>query len=116
MVSTQGFWLALGYFILRFGLPLIVTLIVCRLFQILDHKWQAEGEEYRKVSGVDRLIPVLRCWVLNDCPESKRNICPAYLEQNTPCWQQFRAKNGEVKEKCIGCGVLRGAPVPFSGD
>jgi hypothetical protein len=116
MDSTQGFWLAAGWFILRFGLPIMATLLVCRLFQKLDLKWKAEGEAYRKNAGLDSLVPVLRCWEINDCPESIREKCPAYLEKNVPCWQQLRAKNGAIKEKCIGCGVFRGAPAPVSGD
>jgi len=116
MESTQGFLLAVGWFVLRFGLPVLATLAVCWFFRKLDKKWQEEGEAYCQQNGMERQVPTIRCWVLNDCPEAKREKCQAYLEQGIPCWQHFRSKNGELKERCLGCGVFRGSPVPESGD
>jgi hypothetical protein len=116
MESIQGFLLAVGWFLLRFGLPVIATLAVCWLFKKIDARWQSEGEAFRKELGIENLVPAIRCWVLNDCPPEKRENCRAYLDKNTPCWQHFRAKSGELKESCIGCGVFRGAPAIVTGD
>jgi hypothetical protein len=116
MDTVQGLLLAIGWFLLRFGLPIIVTVVVCRLFMKIDERWQSEATTYREKAGVEKLIPTVRCWVFNDCPEEKREKCPAYQEQHIPCWQHFRSKNAELKETCIGCGVFRGVPIPVTGD
>lgn len=101
----------LGIF-LRFGLPVGLTLLVCWFFRRLDARWQEEAEAYQKRSGLQSLVPVVRCWLLNDCPKERRNSCPAYLNQGVPCWQQFRRVNGELKETCLGCRVFRAALTP----
>ena len=90
--------------------------LVCWIFKRIDERWQAEAEGYRARTELESRVPTFRCWVFNDCPEAKREICRAYQEQNFPCWQHFRAKNGALQEKCIGCGVFRGAPAPATGD
>jgi len=116
MESFQGFLLAAGWFVARFGLPVLATLGVCWLFKRIDTRWQAEGEAFRRETGADILAPSNRCWVLNDCPPEKRENCKAYKEKNIPCWQHFRAQNGELKERCLGCDVFLGAPAIGTGD
>ncbi len=118
METTQGLLLAIGWFLLRFGTPILATALVIWLFKRLDSHWQAEAKEYQEHSKLENLVPLVRCWLLNDCPEKKRQNCPAYIEQNKPCWQYFRATDGSLKEGCLGCGVFRGAPIPIpiSGD
>jgi len=116
MDSIQGLLISIGWFLFRFGIPVGITLLICRLFRRIDSKWQEEGQAYLKHARDEGLVPIVRCWILNDCPEEKRENCPAYKEQGIPCWQQFRSLNGELKEQCIGCGVFRGAPVPAIGD
>ena len=116
MESTQGILISVGWFLLRFGIPVGITLLVCRLFRNIDSKWREEGNTYLQKIGKKGVVPIVRCWILNDCPEEKRESCLAYQEQNVPCWQQFRSRNGELKEQCFGCGVFRGAPVPVIGD
>ncbi|MBM3144230.1 MAG: hypothetical protein FJ010_04510 [Chloroflexi bacterium] len=115
METTQGLLLAIGWFLLRFGLPVALTGLVIWLFKRLDARWQAEAQEYRKRTGVESLAPTVRCWLLNDCPEERKQNCPAFLNQGTPCWQHFRAGDGSLRESCLGCGVFRGAPVLASG-
>jgi len=116
METTNGFLIAVGWFLLRFGIPVLITLLVGMLLKRIDARWQVEGEEYRKQSGLDDLIPMINCWVFNNCSEEKRKNCKAYQEPKKPCWQHFRAQNGEIKENCLGCGVFRGTPVSMPGD
>ena len=115
-MDIQGLLYLLGWFLLRFGLPILLTILVCWAFSHLDARWRAQAEETRKQAVASGAIPVIRCWLLNDCPEEKREKCLAYQEQSTPCWQHFRCNNGELKEKCLGCQVFRGAPAPAIGD
>jgi hypothetical protein len=116
MDTTQGLLIAIAWSLLRFGLPVILTVFVCWLFRRIDERWKAEAKSYREKTGIETLMPTIRCWVLNDCPEEKREKCMAYQEQHIPCWQHFRSMNGELKETCIGCGVFRGVPIPVTGD
>ncbi|MBC8507702.1 MAG: hypothetical protein ISR58_02055 [Anaerolineales bacterium] len=118
METMQGLLLAIGWFLLRFSLPVLGTALVILFFKRLDARWQAEVKDYKERAGLESLVPVVRCWLLNDCPEEKRQSCPSYQNQEKPCWQHFRAVDGALKESCLGCGVFRGAPavVPISGD
>ncbi len=116
MGTLEGFLLALGWFLLRFGLPIALTVLVCWIFKRIDEKWKVEGEAYRKETGVENKMSIVRCWLFNNCPEEERSKCKAYLDQKIPCWQHFRGKNGELKQDCIGCGVFRGIPEPAIGD
>jgi hypothetical protein len=116
MDTLEGLIIAIGWFLLRFGLPIAATVIICLLFKRLDTHWQAEGEKYRNEDGVESPRPSVRCWLFNNCSEEQRSKCKAYQNQNVPCWQHFRGINGELKEDCIGCGVFRGFPTPAIGD
>lgn len=110
METLQGFLLALAWFLLRFVIPIGATVMVCWLFKRLDNRWKAEAEAYQKEMGIVSRATAVDCWILNNCPDERREACPAYKNLTVPCWQQFRKTNGELKEGCIGCGVFRGAP------
>ncbi|MGD2156300.1 MAG: hypothetical protein PVG32_05465 [Anaerolineales bacterium] len=113
----QGAATTLIWSLFRFGLPVGLTLLVCWLFRKLDARWQAEAAEYQKQVGAKKaLFPALRCWLKNECPPEQRERCLAYQNQDIPCWQHFRASDGQLKEDCIGCDVFRGAPAPVIGD
>ena len=116
MDTLEGLLLATGWFLLRFSIPLAVTVLICRLFKRLDARWQLESETYRKDFGMEKFRPTVSCWLFNNCSEEKRANCKAYQNSKVPCWQQYRGINGELKEDCIGCGVFRGFPTPATGD
>jgi hypothetical protein len=116
MNPLEGFLLAIGWFLFRFGLPIAATVLICWFFKRLDARWQAEAEISRKNMGEESHRPTIRCWLFNNCPEEKRSKCKAYQNTQKPCWQQFRGTNGELKEECIDCGVFRGFPRPAIGD
>lgn len=93
--------------LLRIGIPILVTVGIFTLLRRLDQRWQAEA----------RAVPVLNtaqkpCWEAKQCSEEKKKACPAYAQAKTPCWQVFRAKDGVLKEACLGCDVFRQARVP----
>jgi hypothetical protein len=116
MDPLEGFLLAIGWFLLRFGLPIAATVLLCWFFKRLDAKWQAEADIYRQDIGLESHRPSIRCWLFNKCSEEKRSKCIAYQNSQIPCWQHFRGASGELKEECIGCGVFRGFPKPAIGD
>ena len=109
-------WLPISFamilgILLRIAVPLLATLLVVFLLKKLDERWKKESD-----IGVGQQVRVgnVGCWELNSCPKEKRALCKAYQNQDTPCWQVFREKNGRLQERCIGCDVFRQAPVPVT--
>jgi len=105
MDTWQAFFLALGWFLLRFGVPVFVTVGLIKLFQRWDERWQAEALRLQKPQPL-----TVHCWELNNCPEKQRMSCPSYQDQEIPCWQRLRAADGSLKPECLVCPVFRGAP------
>jgi hypothetical protein len=93
---------------LRIGVPAALTAVVFYLLRGLDERWQQEA----------KVVPVAvagkPCWEIKGCPPEKKKKCPAAARPAVPCWQVFRAKDGVLKEACLGCAVFRlaSAPVP----
>ena len=116
METWQGLLGAILWFLLRFGIPIALTALIVWWFKRMDSQWQRQTIERRASMGAESLTPIIRCWLLNDCPEEKCQNCVAYQEQSIPCWQHFRSENGTLKEECLGCRVFRDAPVPIIGD
>ena len=94
-------------FVLRFGIPIAITMVAIYFLRRLDARWQAEAE-------TETLQPVVEkphCWEINNCTPEIRASCPGYLSE-APCWQARREENGHLQEKCLGCDIFRKAPVP----
>lgn len=70
MTTLQGLFLAIGWVLLRFGLPVLVTVILYQVFKYIDQRWQAQAGEFRRKSGLNSLTPAMRCWALKKCPSS----------------------------------------------
>ncbi len=116
MGTYEGLILAIGWFVLRFGLPVAITALLIWFFRKLDTRWQAEAKQHIDQSKIERIAPVVRCWLLNDCPEDKTKYCLAFQNQDVPCWQNFRAGDGSLQARCLACRVFRGTPAPAFGD
>lgn len=116
MTTLQGLFLAIGWVLLRFGLPVLVTVILYQVFKYIDQRWQAQAGEFRRKTGLNSLTPAMRCWALKKCPLEQREKCAAYRQKEVPCWQVFRSTDGQLKEACLECEVFRGVPIPALGD
>jgi hypothetical protein len=92
--------------LLRIGIPLALTSVIFYLLRRLDERWQKEAQ----------VIPVAvagkPCWEIKGCSAQKKKACPAFAQPKVPCWQVFRAKDGVMKEACLGCAVFRLASAP----
>ncbi len=106
MDTLQGFFLALGWFVLRFGLPVLLTVGMCRLLKTLDARWQMEGQAYRNQTRMRSAAHLVHCWEVIGCREERRKSCPAYRHPEIPCWQHFRGAYGELRGSCIRCSVF----------
>jgi hypothetical protein len=92
--------------LLRIGIPVFVSVLIFFLLRRLDERWQKEA----------RALPVISsrqpCWEVKGCSPEKRQNCSAFAQTNIPCWQTFRARDGALRDECLGCAVFRMAPVP----
>jgi hypothetical protein len=93
--------------LVRFGIPILATLLIVLWLRQLDEKWKEQA-----VTGIGLRARNPGCWKINNCPPERRSKCPAYANPETPCWQVFRAEDGQLLDTCIGCEIFRGAPVP----
>ena len=97
--------------LLRVAIPIVITILIIKLLKWLDERWQREADlEADQISKPGNV----GCWEVNDCPAEMRAACKAFQNPDTPCWQVFRAKNGRLQERCIGCEVFRHAPIPVT--
>lgn len=91
--------------VIRLALPIVITLLVAYALRQLDRRWQQQGTT--KQPGA---VSIVRCWVLNDCPEEQRANCAVYKERTVPCWQFHRDEHGRLAQRCLDCQVFRQAP------
>jgi hypothetical protein len=103
-----------GFFLLRLGVPVAVTIGLAWALRRLDARWQAEAEvERRQALSVEIASATLKpfasekpCWEQRNCPPGKRAHCPAYSHASLPCWLARREVEGALPEPCYGCGIF----------
>ena len=107
----DGWMTALALFAglaLRVGLPLAVTVGAVWGLRRLDARWEAEGELHpTMLPGTE----AWHCWEINQCAPERRAACPSYQHPDVPCWEHYRAANGDLGPNCLDCAVFRQAPV-----
>lgn len=91
--------------LLRLGLPLAVTALLAWWLKRLDARWQAAAARPAPARGRP-------CWELRNCAPERRRECQAYAQPDQPCWQVWRAAEGELRPACLTCFVFQDAPVP----
>jgi len=104
------FWLLFGLLV-RFGIPILVTLLVIFGLRKLDEIWQSSASSPSLALAIIQ-VENAGCWRTKNCSEDQRQKCEAYIHQEMPCWQIFRDSHGQLKEACLGCEVFKSAPVP----
>jgi hypothetical protein len=98
--------------LIRFAIPIALTLVAIWFFRKLDQRWKAEAEELTRMQMALATANRIPCWEQKQCPPEKLASCPAYAQKEVPCWQVMRDKSGNLKPGCLDCGVLRNAPIP----
>ena len=91
--------------VLRFAIPIIITVLAVAFLRKLDARWQAEGEN----APLDMEAP--KCWEIKNCTLEEREKCEA-ARSSIPCWQVKRLPNGYLREECLDCEVFYKAPAP----
>ncbi|HMK09844.1 MAG TPA: hypothetical protein VK449_12515 [Anaerolineales bacterium] len=96
---------------LRFGIPLLLTVLAAWGLRRLDQRWQRQSEHLRPSPLAMGAAPAeVRCWEQTDCPPEKRDNCPAYARPSVACWQVFREATGYLSTSCLSCEVFLNAP------
>jgi hypothetical protein len=93
--------------LLRFGLPMVITLMVIVILRKVDARWQKEAEQSPPTVEVENP----HCWEIKNCTPEQMSECPAPTSTK-PCWQIRRQKNGYLREECLTCQVFQQAPLP----
>lgn len=101
-----------GMFVVRLGVPLLITLAVGYWLRRLDEKWQAEALA-RQVAEVEpepsyTLYQVIDqpCWQAKGCPAELSQQCPAFQQPGRPCWQARYQAEGRLPATCYGCPIF----------
>ncbi len=97
--------------VVRFGIPIVLTILIVMWLRRLDARWQLEANQTHPRAAVAAL-PQVRCWEQRGCPPERRASCPAYARPDVPCWQVFRGVDGRLQEACLDCAVFKKAPAP----
>jgi hypothetical protein len=97
--------------LVRFAIPIGLTLVAIWFFRKLDQRWKAEAEELTRLQMALATAKRTPCWEEKQCSAEKRASCPAYAQKDAPCWQVMRDKQGNLKPGCVDCGVFRNAPI-----
>lgn len=93
-------------FVLRFGIPIGITILLATVLRRLDAHWKAEAEAKAARKEVRQIaISQEPCWELRHCSPEKRASCPAYARPDEPCWE-VRSANGHLPQMCRDCHVL----------
>ena len=105
------FTAVLAGFLVRFGIPIGLTLLIAYTLRRLDERWKSELDLDRvRAHSLGADVRQVRCWEQVDCPASVREGCAAYAQPAVSCWQVFRSENNLLKEECLTCDVFRSAP------
>jgi hypothetical protein len=96
--------------IARFGIPIAVTLLVILWMRHMDEQWKEQAK--RELAFSRPLARNSGCWKANKCSAERRASCPAFANPDMPCWQVYRAKDGQLLDACLACQIFKGALVP----
>jgi len=58
--------------------------------------------------GLRRLLALIPCWEITNCPPESWEPCPAYLNKSDPCWQ-IAGGTCDRSEECSQCEVYLSA-------
>jgi len=98
--------------VIRFAIPIGLTLVAVWFFRKLDQRWKAEAEELTRPQMALAMAKRTPCWEQKQCSAEMRERCPAYAQKGVPCWQVMRDKQGNLKSGCVDCEVFHDAPIP----
>ena len=107
---NETFAVILG-FVLRLGIPILITALVILFLKRIDTRWKEDAASMSAESMKLAVAKGPRCWDVKNCSPEQRANCIAYKNQDIPCWQHYRQQDGSLREGCLGCDYFRKVPV-----
>ena len=130
MEGQSNVLLIILLFIMRLGIPVLVTVAIAYGLRRLDARWQAEAEAKAQTKSVVPQAPQPKparigngitiplrqpvagaagqpCWSLKGCSELMRANCAAFHQPNVPCWSARMNAEGRLPEGCKDCKVYQ---------
>lgn len=62
-------------------------------------------EEGLNIAGIRSLLALIPCWLLRPCSEKSRQMCDAYTNKLTPCWEAETKASECQGVDCRTCDV-----------
>ncbi|RPH36847.1 MerR family transcriptional regulator [bacterium] len=59
------------------------------------------------IAHLKRLLSLIPCWEINQCPESSRASCKAYPSRQAPCWEVTEKSWQAMCSQCQECEVYK---------
>jgi len=66
---------------------------------------KAVNEEKVSIEGIRRMLSMVPCWAMIDCPQNDRKVCPAYLGSSGACWELKHQDTISASIECRLCSV-----------
>lgn len=63
------------------------------------------NEEKVSIAGIRRLLALIPCWSIKNCPEEVRTNCPAFQQHDKPCWMASEKSWDIRSNECRECSV-----------
>ncbi|MDI6802320.1 MAG: MerR family transcriptional regulator [Bacteroidota bacterium] len=63
------------------------------------------NEEKISIVGIKRMLALIPCWAIKNCPKEERENCKAFTDHTQPCWLQKETFNGCDNSACRLCPV-----------
>ena len=67
----------------------------------------AINEEKMSIEGIKRILSMVPCWAVVQCPSEDRETCPAYTGHEAPCWKLTHRSEFCQGKECRECRVYR---------
>jgi uncharacterized membrane protein YraQ (UPF0718 family) len=104
-----------GMFLLRLGVPLVITLAVGYWLRRLDAKWQTEAQAQWEQEELPAELKALErpeqpCWEIKGCTEAQKARCPACKAWDIPCWVAQLRATGRLPAGCPDCALFSLSP------
>ena len=61
------------------------------------------------IASIQRLLAVIPCWKIKNCPKVKRERCSVLGDKNHPCWVTVQKSSIKEINKCWACKIYHEA-------
>lgn len=77
------------------------------------------------IAGMRRLLALIPCWSIRNCPEDARQACNAYRQTDAPCWlasnrswlcKSAECRSCEVYTHAADCHTLKDTIARYTSD